>query len=67
MRSGFLFSPFGSHNSLMSEQKKCQEQGTRAPQIDQRIVELKEYLRSIMDDYEVDPRNEWAIKAHHLV
>ena len=51
----------------MDQAKKSHEQGTRVPQIEARIDELKKKIRSIMDEDEVDPTNEWTIKAHQLL
>ena len=51
----------------MDEMKKYHEHGTHVPQIEARVAELKAFIRDIMDNDEVDPRNEWTIKAHQLL
>jgi hypothetical protein len=62
-----LVSSFSSFFSLLEEVDTYHKQGTHVPQLEYRVQELKMALKSIMDEYEVDPRNEWVIKAHHLV
>jgi hypothetical protein len=37
------------------------------PQLEARVEELKKDIKDIMDNYEVDPRNEWNRKAHELL
>ena len=51
----------------MEEARLNHEKGTRVPQIEARIDELKAKIKQIMDEDEVDPRNEWTIKAHELL
>jgi hypothetical protein len=53
--------------SLLDEVHKFHEHGTHVPQLESRVDELKKYIKRIMDEDEVDPRNEWAIKAHQLL
>jgi hypothetical protein len=51
----------------MDEIKEHHEQGTRVPQLEIRAEELKVTIKHIMNEDEVDPRNEWNIKAHQLL
>ena len=52
---------------LLEETKHYHEQGTHVPQLECRVAELKKFIKNIMDNDEVDPRNEWTIKAHELL
>jgi hypothetical protein len=52
---------------VLDEIKVYHEQGKRAPQLEIRANELKAFLLKIMNKDEVDPRNEWSIKAHQLL
>mmetsp|Transcript_20107 Transcript_20107/g.32449 ORF Transcript_20107/g.32449 Transcript_20107/m.32449 type:complete len:80 (-) Transcript_20107:76-315(-) len=52
---------------LLAEVDRYHKEGTHVPQLEYRVKELKHILRDIMDEYEVDPRNEWVVKAHQLV
>mmetsp|Transcript_41454 Transcript_41454/g.117364 ORF Transcript_41454/g.117364 Transcript_41454/m.117364 type:complete len:80 (-) Transcript_41454:184-423(-) len=52
---------------LLPEMEHYHKQGMRVPQLEYRVNELKHQIKSVMDEYEVDPRNEWTIKAHELL
>lgn len=51
----------------MEEVDKYHKAGTQVPQLEHRVTELKNLIRNIMDEEEVDPRNIWTIKAHELL
>ena len=46
---------------------KFHKDGTHVPQLELRMIELKNYLKDIIHNDEVDPNNEWAIKANQLL
>ena len=52
---------------LKSEIDKFHHEGTHVPQLETRFSELKQQLKAIIHADEVDPRNEWAIKANELL
>ena len=53
--------------SLKEEVDKYHKEGTHVPQLEQRMVELKDFLKEVVHADEVDPNNEWAIKANQLL
>ena len=51
----------------MDEVKRFDEEGKHVPELDKKVDNLKHFIKDIMDNDEVDPRNEWSIKAHQLL
>jgi hypothetical protein len=52
---------------VLEEVKKYHAKGEKVPQLENRVKELKDFIRDIVDNDEVDPRSEWTIKAHELL
>ena len=53
--------------SLKEQVDKYHKEGTHVPQLEQRMIELKDFLKVVVHADEVDPNNEWAIKANQLL
>jgi hypothetical protein len=52
---------------VLDEVKRFHAKGEKVPQLENRVKELKDIIRDIVDNDEVDPRSEWTIKAHELL
>ena len=52
---------------VLDEVKRFHDKGEKVPQLENRIKELKDIIRDIVDNDEVDPRSEWTVKAHELL
>jgi hypothetical protein len=61
----FLFS-FVIHR-VLDEVDRFHSKGERVPQLENRVKELMDIIRDIVDNDEVDPRSEWTVKAHELL
>jgi hypothetical protein len=51
----------------MKEVRHHQAIGTHVLGLEHRVEDLKEQIRKIRDEDEIDPQSEWSIKAHQLV
>jgi hypothetical protein len=52
---------------VLREVERFHANGEKVPQLENRIKELKDVIRDMVDEDEVDPRSEWTIKARELL
>jgi hypothetical protein len=61
-----LFVCFVIHR-VLDEVNRFHGKGERVPQLENRVKELKDLIRDIVHNDEVNPKSEWTIKAHELL
>mmetsp|Transcript_22049 Transcript_22049/g.61349 ORF Transcript_22049/g.61349 Transcript_22049/m.61349 type:complete len:80 (-) Transcript_22049:1421-1660(-) len=52
---------------LLDQERDLEQHGRRGPQLQMKIQSLKSAIKNIVNEDEVNPSNEWVIKAHELV